>query len=167
MEAPFELPRFMGRWYVLANIPTVFDKDTVNNMEDYTLDEAGKTVDVNFTYYSKDLKKKSELKQRAAVKNEAGTEWAISPKLGVYLPLGIPYLIVYCAEDYSTTIIGVPDRSYVWIMARTPTVEAALQEELIRKTQAMGYDISKLVVVPQTWTDVQAIDGAEAPEEVR
>ena len=28
-------------------------------------------------------------------------------------------------EDYSTTIIGVPDKSYIWIMARTPTVDQA------------------------------------------
>ena len=28
-------------------------------------------------------------------------------------------------EDYSTTIIGVPDKSYIWIMARTPTVDEA------------------------------------------
>merc|ERR1719327_532030 len=84
---PIELSRFMGRWYVVANIPTYFDRDTVNNTEDYTLDEANRRVQVSFRYSNKGLTKTEEILQRAAVKNEAGTEWAISPKVGVYSPL--------------------------------------------------------------------------------
>lgn len=37
----------------------------------------------------------------------------------MFLPVSLTYLVVDCnTVDYSTTIIGVPDRSYVWIMAR-------------------------------------------------
>jgi len=158
MEGAIDVSRFMGKWYVYANIPTVFDKDTANNVEEYTFDAATRTVDVDFTFSSKDLKKQSVMKQRAKVKTEAGTEWAISPKFGVYLPLGIPYLVVHCAEDYSSTIIGVPDRSYVWVMTRVPHPDPAVAKELTRKCQVLGYDVRNLVVVPQTWGE-EASDG--------
>jgi apolipoprotein D and lipocalin family protein len=87
------------------------------------------------------------------VVNEANTEWALSPKLGLfYIPIGIPYLILYCEEDYSSCIIGVPDRSYVWIMTRTKgAVEDEVREKLMKNAEELGYDASKIVTVPQEW----------------
>lgn len=164
MERPIELERFMGRWYVHANIPTYFDRGTVNNTEDYTLDETKKTVHVSFCYCDKELTKTSKLLQRAAVKNDASTEWAISPKIGLYLPVAIPYLIVDCAEDYSSSIVGVPDRAYVWIMTRSVEADPAVVDDLIRKAQLMGYDVSKVVKVPQKWENGEP-PCAEAPEQ--
>ena len=32
-----ELNRFMGAWYVIANIPTLLDKDAYNAVESYAL----------------------------------------------------------------------------------------------------------------------------------
>ena len=50
-----------------------------------------------------------EYKQRAYVANASKTRWAVSPKVGgVFLPLGLGYLVVDCADDYSTTIVGAP-----------------------------------------------------------
>lgn len=123
----------------------------MNNVENYVLDEANKTVQVDFTYCKSSSSKTSLLQQRAKVVNDSCTAWEISPKLVVYLPLRIAYLIVDCAEDYSTTIIGVPDRSYIWIMARTPSVDDATMESLLAKARSLGYDATKLVKVPQQW----------------
>ena len=60
------------------------------------------------------------------------------------MPLGLPYLVVDCASDYSSTIIGLPDRSILYIMARTPEVEPAVLDGLIAKSEACGYDASKI-----------------------
>ena len=46
------------------------------------------------------------------------TLWSMNPKLGVYLPLGLTYIVAYLAPDSSYTLISVPDRSYLWIMTR-------------------------------------------------
>merc|ERR1712032_1180463 len=100
MERPIEITRFMGRWFVLLNIPTRFDRGTVDNIEDYSYDAQKGRVNVTFSYSNAELTKTSQLLQRANVKNAANTEWAISPKMGLYLPLNIPYLIVDVADDY-------------------------------------------------------------------
>lgn len=151
MDRQIDLARFMGKWYVILNIPTYFDRDTVNNIEEYSYNEATQTIHVDFTYSDKAMSKTSLLKQQAKVENELKTQWSLSPKVGVYLPLKIPYLVVDCAEDYSTTIIGVPDRSYVWIMTRTANPDETVVEALTKKAQALGYDAGKLVRVPQKW----------------
>ena len=42
--------------------------------------------------------------------------------LGLAVPLGMSYLILDVAEDYSYTLVSVPDRSYLWVMMRaTPS----------------------------------------------
>lgn len=138
----------MGRWFVIANIPTRFDRDTVNNTEDYVWDEAQKVVNVKFSYSNRALTKTSVLEQQASVQNEANTQWLISPKFGFVLPIRLSYLIIDCAEDYSTCIIGVPNRDYIWVMARTPRPGPEALEALLTKVQLSGYDVGKLVHVP-------------------
>lgn len=150
MTRSIDLASFMGRWYVIFNIPTYFDKGSMNNVEDYTLDPSG-VVYVNFSYQKDASTAPSVLQQRASVANESCTEWRISPKVGFFLPLNLAYLILDCANDYSTCIIGVPDRQYVWAMARTPTVEAAVMSDMIDKIQVFGYNVSQLIEVPQVW----------------
>ncbi|CAE7567879.1 DHRS12 [Symbiodinium sp. CCMP2456] len=149
MTSPIDLPRFMGTWYVIANIPTFFDRGTTHNVENYKLDDGGRVVHVDFTYRKAGSGKPGLLQQRAEVVNDACTQWAISPKLGVFLPLRIAYLVADCAEDYSTTIIGVPDKSYIWIMARTPTVDQATYDALLAKARSFGYNTSSILRVSQ------------------
>jgi dehydrogenase/reductase SDR family protein 12 len=148
MPGPIDLEKFMGRWYVIGSIPTFADKGSTNNTEDYSYDSARGIVQISFGYNKPGKEsKRSKLLQRAKVVNEAKTRWSLSPKFGVYLPLGIPYLILDCAEDYSHTIIGVPDRSYLWIMARSVQIEDALYEELLEKARRHGFDLKQVVKV--------------------
>jgi apolipoprotein D and lipocalin family protein len=44
-----ELPRFMGDWYVIANIPTFVETDAYNAVESYRLDADG-TIATTFTF---------------------------------------------------------------------------------------------------------------------
>jgi len=164
LERPIELARFMGKWYVIANIPTPFDRNTVNNTEDYSYDEAKKTIMVDFSYSDAAFTKTSHLLQKATVFNKACTEWRLSPKIGVYMPVSIPYIIADLAEDYSSTIVGVPDRSYIWIMTRVPDPDEATVEGLMKTAQALGYDIGKVGTILQDWSRGELAAGPEAAD---
>jgi apolipoprotein D and lipocalin family protein len=63
-------------------------------------------------------------------------------------PFKAPFLITDLSSDYQTTIIGVPDRKYVWIMARTKTLPAKRYTEMVKFLEESGHDISKLRRVP-------------------
>ena len=43
-----DLDRFMGDWYVIANIPTFLEKDAYNPLENYKLENDG-TISTTFT----------------------------------------------------------------------------------------------------------------------
>jgi apolipoprotein D and lipocalin family protein len=154
MDRPIDIPRFMGRWYVLANIPTKFDKGTMmNKTEDYLWNENKQCIDIEFRYQKKVNGKIQLIRQRSTVANAANTVWTLAPKVGIfYIPFGIPYLILYCSEDYSQCIIGVPDRSYLWIMIRTQgTVEPTIFASLVGRAVDLGYDAEKIVAARQKW----------------
>ena len=64
-------------------------------------------------------------------------------------PFKSAYLITRLDDDYQTTIIGVPSRKYVWIMARTKVIPEARYQELVAEVKRTGHDVSKLRKVPQ------------------
>jgi apolipoprotein D and lipocalin family protein len=143
-----DIPKFMGTWYVIANIPTFVEKGATNAIEAYTWNEKENRIDVDFHYRKNSPN--GELKsypQKAWIHDtKSNAEWRVQP----WWPLKFAYLIIDLAPDYSYTIIGVPSRNYVWIMAREKKLPDALLESLIKKLEAMGYDISKIQKVPQS-----------------
>ena len=50
-----DLKRFMGDWYVIANIPTIIEKGAVNAVESYELDSGGR-INTTFTFRKGALK---------------------------------------------------------------------------------------------------------------
>jgi apolipoprotein D and lipocalin family protein len=44
-----DIDRFMGPWYVIANIPTFLEKEAYNAVEIYSLNDDG-TIATNFTF---------------------------------------------------------------------------------------------------------------------
>ena len=146
----------MGRWFVVAGIPTMFEKGMINAIEDYRFNAKKQRIDVSFYMQSKPSAKPTTVLQRAKITNtETNTRWSLNPKVGfAYLPLRLSYLVIDCADDYSTCIIGVPDRAYLWIMARKHDIEESVLETLISRCQYFGYDITKIVGVNHDYSSV-------------
>jgi len=46
---PVEVSKFMGRWFVIAQIPTPFDRGASDSIEDYTWNEAEQRIEVAFS----------------------------------------------------------------------------------------------------------------------
>jgi apolipoprotein D and lipocalin family protein len=138
-----DIKRFMGNWYVIANIPTFLEKGGKNAVETYIWNEKEKRIDVIFSQV-KDGEKK-EYTQKAWVHDPSGNEWRIQ----FFWPLKFAYQVIDLAPDYSYTVIGVPSRDYLWIMAREKTLSTRNYEEIIARLRTQGYDVSKIQLVPQ------------------
>jgi apolipoprotein D and lipocalin family protein len=79
--------------------------------------------------------------------HETNAEW----RMQFLWPFKAAYLIVYLDDDYQRTIIGVPDRSYVWIMSRDPELNDAEYQGLLGEVTRLGYDSAKVQRIPQRW----------------
>lgn len=145
-----DLERFMGDWYVIANIPTFVETDAYNAVESYRL-EADGTIATTFTFRSGgfDGKVKRYTPRGFVLDTKSNAVWGMQ----FVWPFKGDYRIVYLNDDYSQTVIGREKRDYVWIMARTATIPDADYDSLVALLAAQGYDTSKIQKVPQRWND--------------
>ena len=142
-----DISRYMGTWYVIGNIPNFFEKDLVASTETYSPGKEPGDIDIKFQGRVKTFDGKIKtIPQTAKVLDmNVGSEW----KVRIFFWLRVPYLIMDVDPEYQWTLVGYPDRSLIWIMARTPTMNEALYASLLEKAKLQGYDISKIVKIPQ------------------
>ena len=141
-----DLPRFMGDWYVIANIPTFIETGAHNAIESYKLDADGTTA-VTFTFRDGAFDgKPKQYKPRGFVRDT--TSNAVWDMQFIW-PIKSDYRITYLAPYYSQTIISREQRDYVWIMARTPGIPDADNQRLASLVRDQGYDVARLQKVPQ------------------
>lgn len=141
-----DLQRFMGDWYVIANIPTWIEKDAHNAVENYRLDEDG-TIATTFTFREGSFD--GPLKQyhpRGFIRDpQSNAEWGMQ----FIWPIRGDYRITFLDDDYSRTVISRNKRDYVWLMARTPQISESAYQEMVQHVRQSGYDTSRLSKVPQ------------------
>ena len=142
------LERFMGDWYVIANIPTFVETDAYNAKESYRLDQDG-TVATTFTFRAGSFEGEHKTYHPTGyiIDKQSNAVWGMQ----FIWPVKADYRILFVDEAYDQTIIGRIQRDHVWLMARTPEVSDADYQRFLRVIAAEGYDVSKVVRVPQRW----------------
>jgi len=143
-----DLERFMGDWYVIANIPTFLEKGAHNAVETYEMNDDG-TIATTFTFRDGSFDgEKKEYNPKGFVRDTGSNAlWGMR----FIWPIKADYRIVYLDDDYSQTIIGRQKRDFVWIMARKPNISEADYKQLLGIVESLGYDVSKVERVPQKW----------------
>ena len=143
-----DVDRFMGDWYVIANIPTFLEKGAHNAVETYQWNSDG-TIATTFVYRDGgfDGKRKQYTPKGFIEPDGSNARWGMR----FVWPIKADYRIVYLTPDYTQTVIGRNKRDYVWVMARSPAISDADYQGIVRRIGEMGYDVSKLEKVPQKW----------------
>ena len=143
-----DLERFMGDWYVIANIPTFIEKRATNSIESYHLNDNGE-IETTFTFYQDTPKGKLKTyNPKAFVYNhKTNAEWRIQ----FFWPIKLPFLIIDLADDYRYTVIGYPNRKYVWIMSREAKISDDDYLNITNNLVSLGYDVEKIKKIIQDW----------------
>jgi apolipoprotein D and lipocalin family protein len=142
-----DLERFMGEWYVIANIPTFMEKDAFNAVESYRLAQDG-TVETTFSFNKGGFDGPRKVyRPRGFVQDkQSNAVWGMQ----FLWPFKAEYRIIYLAQDYSKTVIGRTKRDYIWIMARRPSIPEADYNRILQFVREQGYDVDKIQKVPQS-----------------
>jgi len=149
-----DLNRFMGDWYVMANIPTFIEEGAHNAIESYALNKDG-SIATTFTFnkdsFDGELK---TYKPTGYVSEEDNSEWGMQ----FIWPFKAEFLIAYLSDDYQHTIIARSARDYVWIMSRSPVLADDLYESLLKRSVDMGYSREAIQKVPHQIKSVNKKD---------
>lgn len=148
-ETSVDLNRFMGDWYVIANIPTFIEKGAYNAVESYRLTPDGK-VATHFRFRDGGFDGPLKVYQPTGyVRHENNAVWGMQ----FIWPFKSEYRIVYLDDDYTQTVIGRSKRDYVWIMARTPDIPESDYRRIVEQLAEAGYDTKRIQRVPQRWPE--------------
>jgi len=142
-----DIERFMGDWYVIANIPTFIEKGAFNAVENYRLDDDG-TIPTTFTFRDGSFDGKLKTYHpKGFVISESNAVWGMQ----FIWPIKADYRIIYLDEGYSVTVIGRNKRDYVWIMSREPQMPEQEYNAILKMLTSVGYDPAEIQKVPQQW----------------
>jgi apolipoprotein D and lipocalin family protein len=142
----FNTQKYLGKWYEIARLDHSFERGLDHVTAEYSLRDDGGLKVLNRGYN----KEKSEWKDA-----EGKAYFVEKPDLG-YLKVSFfgpfygPYIVFDLDQDnYTHSMISGPNKSYLWLLSRTPTMDQATKKRLVDKAQALGFDTSKLIYVDQ------------------
>jgi apolipoprotein D and lipocalin family protein len=81
------------------------------------------------------------------VADEAGSRAKL--KVQFFWPFRGDYWIIALDPEYRYAAVGHPSRDYLWILARTPTLDPMLYRALAARLEAQGYDLTRLRLTRQ------------------
>jgi apolipoprotein D and lipocalin family protein len=142
----FELNRYLGKWYEIARLEHSFENGMDNITAEYSLNNDGSVKVLNRGYLTAEQKWKQA---------EGVAYFMQQPDVG-YLKVSFfrPFYGSYIVLDldktaYQYALVTSYDKSYFWILARTPHLDPQLQAELIAKAKALGFATEKLIYPQQ------------------
>lgn len=133
--AHLDIPRYMGTWYEIAKYPNRFQRKCDGATATYTL-EAGNTVRVLNRCVRPD----------GTSTSISGRAWVVDPitnaKLRVrfFWPFSGKYWVIDIGRDYEFAVVSEPRRKYLWILARTPSLDQAALNSIFQRLEANGFE---------------------------
>lgn len=143
-----DLQRYQGTWYELARLPMFFQRGCVQSEAHYALREDGR-VDVTNRCRTENGQW-DEANGIAELQTPGQTDklWVRFHNwfsdLAPQLTKG-QYWVLYHDPDYKVAVVGHPNRKYLWLLSRTPTVSEQTRNQLLEVARQRGYDTHDLV----------------------
>jgi apolipoprotein D and lipocalin family protein len=140
----FELNRYLGTWYEIARLDHPFERGLSNVTATYSLRDGG-GVNVINRGYDTDAQEWDEADGKAYF---VGDEDVGQLKVSFFGPFYGGYNIIELdKEGYEYSLVAGPDRSYLWILSRTPTMKPQVLQALIAKARDLGFATEELIFV--------------------
>lgn len=142
---PFDLQRYQGKWYEVARLDNRFEKglDLVTAL--YLLQDDGSVRVINTGYNAT----KQRWQQSIGKAKFIGNSNTAALKVSFFGPFYASYNVFQLDKDYQQALVCGPNRSYLWILSRTPTLTATVKQQLIEAAEKQGFATAKLIWTKQ------------------
>jgi len=142
----FELDRYLGKWYEIARLDHSFERGLSQVTAEYSLKRDG-GVSVLNRGFSEAENKWKEVEGKAYFVNTDSEGYL---KVSFFGPFYGSYVVFEVEkEDYQYAFVSGPNTDYLWLLARTPSVEPEIIQKFIKMSKARGFDTGDLIYVHQ------------------
>ena len=140
----FELDRYLGTWYEIARLDHRFERGLTNVSANYTLRDDGGVKVVNRGFNTKTTEWDEAIGKAYFVDAPDVGRLKVSffgPFYGGYNILELDI------ENYEYALVAGPDRSYLWILARSADVSETIVQSLVEKARSLEFPVDELIYV--------------------
>ena len=137
----FDLDRYLGTWYEIARFPHRFEKDLAAVTATYEKRSDGKVKVINSGYKGEPGGPFRKATGKAKV---VGTGHL---KVSFFLFFYADYFVMELDPDYQWALVGSSSPGYLWILSRSPEMEAPLYDSIVTMASQRGYDPGQLIRV--------------------
>jgi len=142
----FKVEKYLGKWYEVARLDHSFERGLTHVTADYSLRDDGGVRVLNRGYSEKGKTwKEAEGKAYFVGRRDQGYL-----KVSFFGPFYGSYIVFELDHDgYQYSLVCGPNKSYLWILARSPQIEQELKNVLIAKAAALNFQTNELIFVDQ------------------
>jgi apolipoprotein D and lipocalin family protein len=147
-----DLPRYLGTWYEIAKFPNRFQrKCTGFTKATYTAMPDGRVrVENRCRLADGSTDVATGVARQLGGPDSPKLKVRFAPAVLSFIPMVWgDYWVIDLDRDYGLAAVSEPGREYLWILARTPTVDKAAYDALVARLAGQGLDVRKLERTPQ------------------
>ncbi len=142
----FEVNRYLGTWYEIARLDHRFERGLSNVAAEYQLQDDGQIRVIN-RGFNEGAGEFSEAIGRAKFARDNDEGYL---KVSFFGPFYGSYVVFELDEDYQHAYVAGNDRSYLWFLARSPSVSEERLNDFITRASELGFQTNELIMVDQS-----------------
>lgn len=134
-----ELPRYLGRWYEIASYPMYFQRKCIGDTTaEYSLRPDGDITVLN------------RCRTVDGFEQASGHAWPVDSganarlKVSFFWPFRADYWVIGLDDNYRWAVVGNPNREYLWLLSRTPSLAPQDLARAIEAAKRQGYEPARL-----------------------
>ena len=139
----FDLDRYLGTWYEIARLDHSFERGLTRVSAEYSLRPDGGVRVLNRGFNAA-KNRWQEAEGRAYFVLDPNTAYL---KVSFFGPFYGAYIVTELDPDYRHVLVSGPNHDYLWILARTPHLEATVRDRLVARAKALGFATDELIWV--------------------
>lgn len=140
--------QYLGTWYEIARLDQSFERGLEKISATYSAKDDGgiKVLNRGFNVKKNEWKIAEGKAYFVDLPNANKTNTG-KLKVSFFGPFYGAYNIIALDVNYQHVMICGPDKSYLWILSRTPQLAEPIKQDLIAQAKALGFATDKLIYV--------------------
>lgn len=142
-----DVARYMGTWYEIAKYPNRFQRKCASNTRaDYSLLPTGRIQVINrCREQDGSLSEAIGTARQIGPADSSRLKVRFAPAFLSFLPMVWgDYWVIDLDPEYQLVAVSEPSREYLWVLARTPVVDAEAYGQLLARLEVRGFDLGRL-----------------------
>ena len=143
-----EPAKYVGRWFEISRLPNRFQTNCSSDVTaEYQLrTQGGFTVVNRCRNAAGGVTDAKGVARRVEGRPPSVLKVRFAPAILSFLPaVWGDYQVIALDDQHTYALVGTEDRKYLWVLSRTPLMEAERYQRLLAVAQGQGFDVSKLV----------------------